>query len=184
MAQIEVQGVNLVADEFERYPRRAQQIIVRALQRGGDAADTLMSRAVAADMGIKVSVVKEALRRRKPSIASPEYRLAAGFKRIALYDFSASPKEPPSRGRGRGVSYRMGKGNPRSRIANAFIARLKSGHVGVFARIGKARLPIRELRGPSLGHVFAKYRAEALARGLDVFETTLNHELERADARD
>lgn len=184
MAQIEIQGVNLVADEFERYPRRAQKAIVRALQRGGDAADTLMSRSVAKDMGLKVADVKASLRRSRPSIERPEFSLAASFRRIALSKFSPSPKDPPSRGRGRGVSYRMGAGNPRSRITNAFIAKLRSGHVGVFVRLGKKRLPVRELHGPSLGKVFAKFRAEAQARGLEVFGTTLDHELERARASD
>jgi hypothetical protein len=178
MAEIVIQGANLVADEFERYPRRARMALVRALNRGGNAADTHMSRAVAKDLGLKVAVVKAAMRRRTASETDPAFTLSAGFKRIPLYAFGA--KGPvPSRGKGKGVSYRMGAGNSRNRLPNAFIARMKSGHEGVFARVGRARLPIRELFGPSLGHVFAKYRAEAQARGLDVFGTTLDHELER-----
>jgi hypothetical protein len=191
MAQIEVHGVNLVADEFERYPRRAQRIIVRALDRGGNAADTLMSRAIAKDVGLKVADVKKALRRRRPTLSEPEFTMAARFRRIPLIKFSARGPRP-SRGRGRGVSYNLGEGGGRNRIANAFIATVRragqdgehSGHEGVFVRVGKGRLPIKQRYGPSLGKVFAKYRAEALARGMEVFETTLNHELERAGAND
>jgi hypothetical protein len=179
MATIEVQGVNLVADEFERYPRRAQRAIVRALDRGGSAADTLMSRAVARDTGLKVGDVKASFKRRKPSLNDPVFSLAAGFQRIPLMKFGARGPMP-SRGRGKGVSYRMGAGNSRNRLPHAFIAQMRSGHTGVFARVGKARLGIRELRGPSLGRVFAKYRPEAQARGLEVFGATLDHELERA----
>lgn len=189
MATVEIQGVNLVADEFERYPRRAQKAIVRALDRGGNAADTFISRAIAKDTGLKVSVVKDSLRRRKPTISDPTSVVATGFRRISLFAFNA--KGPvPSLGKGRGVSYRMGTGNGRNRIANAFIATMTrsgesgihGGHEGVFVRTGNARLPIKKLYGPSLGKVFATYRAEALARGLEVFGTTLDHELERANA--
>ncbi len=178
MAEIDVQGMNIVADEFEGYPRRSRRAVVRALNRGGSAADTFMARAIARDMGIKVATVKAAMRRQQASEAAPEFTLAARFKRIPLMDFAARGPVP-SRGRGRGVSYRMGTGNGRNRNAHAFIATMKSGHQGVFARSGRARLPVRELFGPSVGKVFATYRPDAQARGLEVFESTLYHELER-----
>lgn len=182
MATIDVQGINLVADEFEGYPRRAQSAVVRALNRGISAGNTLMSRAVAKDAGLKVSDVKASFRQRNASALDPKARLAAGFERIPLMKFGA--KGPmPSRGKGRGVSYRLGAGSKRNRIEDAFVATMRSGHQGVFKRVGKARLGIRELFGPSLGQVFAKYRAEGLARSLEVFETTLNHELERLKAQ-
>jgi hypothetical protein len=36
----------------------------------------------------------------------------------------------------------------------AFMTVLKSGHVGILMREGKARLPIKELLGPGVGHIF------------------------------
>lgn len=182
MATIEVSGVRLVADEFERYPRATQSAIVRALNRGIAAGETLMSREVARDMGLKVSVVKAALRRRNASANDPEARLAAGFKRIPLLDFGAKP-QAISRGKGRGISYRIGAGNSRTRIESAFFATMGSGHSGIFKRVGKARLGIHELRGPSIGQVFAKFRPAALARAEEAFQTTLNHELGRLEAK-
>ena len=38
----------------------------------------------------------------------------------------------------------------RTTIRSAFIAVMPSGHEGIFKRVGKARLPIRELLGPSV----------------------------------
>jgi hypothetical protein len=35
----------------------------------------------------------------------------------------------------------------RTLVKGAFVATMKSGHVGIFRREGKARLPIKELRG-------------------------------------
>lgn len=178
MATVTIEGIRLVAEEFEGYPRRAQSAVVRALNRGMTAGRTVMSRAIAKDMGLKVGDTNKALRYRPATVNTPVTRLAAGFGRIPLMAFGARGTVP-SRGRGRGVTYRMGAGNARTRLANAFIARMRSGHEGVFMRKGKARLPIVELRGPSVGHVFAKFRPTALARAEEVFRTTLDHELTR-----
>lgn len=40
-------------------------------------------------------------------------------------------------------------GNGRTPFAEAFIAKMKSGHTGMFERDGKSRLPITEFMGPS-----------------------------------
>ena len=95
-------------------------------------------------------------------------QLAASLKRIPLIRWNA-------RQVGRGVSYRLKGG--RGRHPNAFIAAMRSGHRGVFVRGTTRGLPIKELFGPSLGHVFQKYRPEGEARVEEVFRTTLDHEL-------
>lgn len=180
MAIVTVEGIRLVAEEFEGYPRRAQSAVVRAINRGMTAGRTVMARAMAKDMGIKVAVATKALRHRQATANTPEARLAAGFKRIPLIDFNARESaRSRGRGRGSGVTYRMGAGNARTRLQSAFIVQMRSGHTGVFMRKGRARLPIVELHGPSPGQVFAKFRATALARAEEVFRTTLDHELSR-----
>ncbi|MBX5015939.1 hypothetical protein [Rhizobium lentis] len=59
---------------------------------------------------------------------------------ISLYDLGATQNARGVRVRARG-SYR-----------SAFIAEMKSGHRGVMKRVGKQRLPIRELFGPNPAH--------------------------------
>lgn len=46
----------------------------------------------------------------------------------------------------RGVSVEVNRGK-RTLVAGSFVAKMRSGHVGVFRRRGAARLPIDELRG-------------------------------------
>ena len=50
-------------------------------------------------------------------------------------------------------------------------------HRGVFERRTRKRLPIRELFGPSLPHVFAKFIPEALKRGEESLVKNLQSEL-------
>jgi hypothetical protein len=100
--------------------------------------------------------------------------------RIPVYFFGARPELPPVRkiqpdepkvkrpfahrrrpagifknGRPRkGVSWRIYKGAGVTTVKDAFIARMKSGHVGVFKRMQEGRrLPIAKLFGPSIPHV-------------------------------
>ncbi len=165
---------------LKEFPTRTERAVVRSLNRARTTGRATMARLVAQDMGLKVGVVKEAIKDRPATPTSLEVRLAASLKRIPLIDFGA--KGPmPSRGRGRGVTYRIGTGG-RGRVETAFLAQMASGHRGVFKRAGRARLPIQELFGPSLGHVFAKHRAAGIAAMRESFEKNLEHELRFAPA--
>lgn len=142
---------------------------VRALNRSIGSARTLLSREVSRDMGLRVSVVKDRIRVQEATQTSLRARLSTSAKRVPLAEFSARGPMP-SRGRGRGVTARLPGG--RGRYPHAFLARMASGHVGVFERSptrkmrGRARRQaIYELFGPSIAHVAAKHVAPAIARG-------------------
>jgi len=76
-------------------------------------------------------------------------------KRIPVYRFRPRPTLPqpyeplPKRG----LTYKICKQGGRRRISDAFVARMRSGHMGVFRRAKRTRLPIMELYGPSIPHV-------------------------------
>jgi hypothetical protein len=154
---------------------RLPKALARALNRGISAARTVMVREVARDIGLKSSDVRQTMRLFQATPSRLEAKLDSPKRRISLLKFNA--KGPvPSRGNGRGVTYRIGQGG-RKRIPDAFIATMPNGAEGVFVRAGKARLPIKHLYGPSLGIVFAKHRDKGLARGQEQFQTTLAQEL-------
>jgi len=134
--------------------QQAPLIMARALNRAAVSGQTAMVKAVSADTGIAAKNVKREIRIDKANRTSPMVALTIAGRRIPLIAFSARGPEP-SRGRGRGVSYRLPGG--RGRVPNAFIATMGSGHRGVFKRRGRKRLAIVELRGPSLPHVFEKF---------------------------
>lgn len=185
--RIEVHGINAIADEFDAAPRIVQMAGVRATNRAIVSAETLQARFIRDDLGLKVSDVKKAMKSRKATAARPTAVLAASLKRIALIKFSARGPEP-SRGRGRGVSYKL-KGS-RGRIESAFITTMpKHGHRGVFVRLGRPsrsnpkREAIGERFGPSIGHVFAKGRPAALAHAIERFRIEFNREAAFRKAR-
>lgn len=156
------------------YPEKATRALVRALNRGINSGRTFMVQKIAADMGMKSKDVRDALPMKEATATRLEARLAASLKKIPVIDLQARGPEP-SRGRGRGVSYRLN--GSRERIADAFIATMPTGHRGVFGRDGRKRLGIHEKRGPSIGHVFSKYQAQGIARAQEMMAKNLQHEL-------
>lgn len=177
MIQISLDGVSTVRADFAAYPDKLNRAMVRAINRTIGSVRTVMVRAIAADVGLKQKDVRDALRMQQAAIGRPQALVAAKLKRIPLVDFQATGPNP-SRGKGRGVAYKLSGG--KNRIENAFIATMPTDHRGVFVRKAKARLGIRELFGPSLGHVFAKYRDQGIARGREVLVANLQHEMEFA----
>lgn len=143
--------------ELEEMGRAAPSILARALNRAQTAGQTATVRAVGRDTGLAAKYVKREIRLDKASRTRLTAVVEVVGRRIPLIAFQARGPEP-SRGRGRGVSYRLPGG--RGRVPDAFISKVGvGGHRGVFKRRGKRRLPIVELRGPSVPHVFEKFLA-------------------------
>jgi|SRR5215813_6444010 len=105
--------------------------------------------------------------------ASPSGRLEASVvgsgRPIKLIRFKARDTH------GSGVVVRIGR--RQETLRRAFIATMRTGHVGVFDRQGAARHPIRELYGPSVAGMFARRDV------LDVVTQTMGRELPRKLAR-
>jgi hypothetical protein len=154
---------------------------MRALNKSIGSARTVMAREVSRDMGLKVGVVRDRIHIRHAAPTRLVAELLASPTRIPVYDFGA--KGPfPSRGRGRGVSARLGA--RRRRYPHAFIAKMRSGHIGVFERSRtklmrgpSRRQAIYELYGPSIAYVFEKHVQVGLARGEVQLQKNLVSEL-------
>lgn len=175
MAEIEVLGSEAIEIDLRDYPAKVTRATVRALNRSIKSGQSVMTKEIAGDTGLKQKDVRNAMSLREATASRPEASLGATMKRLLLMKFNAKGPRP-SRGRGKGVTYRLKGGQ--GRVENAFIATMKSGHEGVFKRVGKKRLGITELHGPSIGQVFKKFRPVGLARALEVFQKNFDHELQ------
>lgn len=96
---------------------------------------------------------------------------------IPLIKFNVKPTKPSKRP----VTVSVLKKNTGERLQNAFIARMPSGHTGVFERLTRERTPTKELYGPSIKHmleneeVLSKIEAD-VQRQVD---RRLEHEISR-----
>lgn len=159
---------------LDQLGKRAPVAIARGLNRTGTSGRTAMARAVAGDMGIKVADARDAITVGKASRESLAVRITAKGRPLPLEKFKARGTIP-SRGKGQGVSYVM-RGE-RKRIANAFRAQVGNGHTGVFRRKGRARLPVRELFGPSIAHVFGNQTPVMEKRIGETLQQNVAHEI-------
>lgn len=150
---------------------KAPIAIARALNRARTAARTVQVREMSRDMGISQSAIKKEVRETNATPTKLFCRIEVTGARIPLYQFKARQTK-------RGVSYKLPGGA--GKIDSAFIATMRSGHMGVFKRKGARRLPIQELYGPSLPRVFEKVRPLGLARGEEALATNLQHEFKFA----
>lgn len=138
-----------------------EQATVRALNRAGDQSVTAASREIR-----KVYNVTAAATRQQIRVASRARRGRLSFairifgRRIPLLAFVRGGRTPTSdrRRRGAGVTVEVKRGQQK-RISHAFIARMKSGHVGVFARAYSAKTilgsePFRSGRGSRIRPYF------------------------------
>lgn len=174
MIDISIDGVDGVVVNLRTMADRTVPAITRGLNYAIAAARDVMVDAIASDVGLEPEKVRKQLPIRNATASTLSATLSATRKRIPLIDFHAQGPMP-SRGQGQGVTYQLRGGA--GRVPNAFLTVMKTGHKGVFARKGKARLPIRELFGPSLGHVFAAHRPAGVARATEAFRNSFSRDM-------
>ena len=90
--------------------------------------------------------------------------------KIPLYRFGVTPKQPKAQGAkipvrfgdrwilvapGAPVKARQRKDKGQTKFDNVFIAKMKSGHIGMFERSGFNRLPVKEIMGASTAQMAA-----------------------------
>lgn len=168
-------------DDIAAMSAQAPIILMRGLNKAGAIGKTAMVRAVATDTGIRMKDVHKVIRTAKATPSRLMWDITLKGKRIPLIAFGARGPEP-SRGRGRGVTWKSVKGE-KKRVKDFFIATVGTGkHRGVFQRMGTSsrkssgawslNLPIAEKFGPSIPHVAEKK--------VPVFDAAANAALERS----
>lgn len=145
---------NKLQQSVQRYPRAAAAGINRAAR----GAYTLSVREIQKDVGASAQkTIRRNLSLHDATAAKPEAQLigfSAKKDRIPIIELGARPKTVTKRKPPVGVSYR-GRAIPGS-----FVARMRSGHVGIFKRMTQPRLPIDELEGPSVALVFSRKKIQ------------------------
>ena len=145
----------------------------RALRKAGATALRDMraeaSKRIRQRKRIKGKYISRAITMRRPKggdIASMTWALDVSGEPVPLVAY-------PHRQTKKGVSVEVNRGK-RTLLKGAFIATMRSGHVGVYRRRGQARLPIDELRGSRpLDALLHKGEADGIAaRGGASFEAT------------
>ena len=156
--------------EVGRVPQGLRRALSMALNRTITGSRTDATRIITGDMFVRARDVRQTMRVGKASRARlSAYLRLRGKGSLPLIDFNVRPRAPGVRRPKVGVAARVLRTSQAARIPGAFIARMRSGHVGVFERTTDSRLPIRELFGPSfIRHLGKDDKAAELQRRADV----------------
>jgi len=173
MAQLATFTIEVNSRDFQRTLSQLQkpkldEVVAKALADTAKSAKVKAAAVIARRTGLKSAVVKERIFYDRVDPGEYEVQVKSSRRPIALIEF-------PVMQTATGVSTRAwGKV---TLIKHAFIAKMKSGHTGVFRRVGKSRLPIEQMWGPTIGGTFAKPEVQA------VIAKTMRERLSKSLAR-
>lgn len=179
-------GVRIDAETLERVeallagvPKGAERAFSNAINRGLSKVKTGASREVKRVYTVQSSAFNSATSTavKKASTGDLAGHVHFAGYEIPLYKFNVTPKKP---GTGKQVSATMKRGGG-AVYDDAFIAEMKSGHIGVFHRETSKRLPISEYMGLSAAHMVGETAvAEKLQdEAQKTVEERVMHEVER-----
>lgn len=134
-----------------RFAVESQRLIdastVRALNRTATTVRAAAVKGIRARYNLKAGAIRRQMKLTRATRTRLVSEVVVSGRRIPLIEFSARQVR-------RGVTVRVTK--QRKLIRGVFVARMPSGHVGVFERQGKERLPIRQLFSLSLPQAFTQ----------------------------
>ncbi|MEK4351349.1 phage tail protein [Paenibacillus sp. FSL R5-0475] len=118
------------------------------------------------------------LKRGSVSNLSSELRWKGG--NIPLLQFRTNPKSPSAK-RPRVLKAAVKRDGGNKKVDGAFLARMSSGHIGVFRRSSRRRLPVEELYGPAVPVMLNNPEVtEHLERvAVEEMDKRIEHELNR-----
>jgi len=177
MISVKLEGLKEVLAALD--PKRATKAASMALNDAARAGRAEAGREIRRKFNIKADKLNSELRNvRFASADSLTAMIQAKGKPISLTYFGAKEVRD-IKGRGvlvqtrksgrmmkrsrsaRGVSVQITKGKTTS-LPKSFIATTKSGHIGVFRRIGKSRLPIVDMATITIATMFAQENVQAV----------------------
>lgn len=179
MIDLTVQQLEKAERALEHIPGAVPRAAANAINRAADSAKTEAARKVRETYYIKHGDVLSTIKIYGASAGDLSATVISRGSVIALTKFRVTPRQPqPKKRRTVIVRVKKGEGGP---IQGAFIAGMNSGHVNVFNRIGKSRLPIVGRYGPSVPQMIGSddVRIWVEDKSRERLESRLDHEISR-----
>lgn len=176
----DVKELKLAQKEIKNIRDTIPKAYYSAIQRTGQMVKTRSSRLVREKYYVKSAEVKDRIKLRRGSVKNPFAEIRAKGNNIPIIKFRATPKQvTPRRPKVQKVGVKKAGNKP---LKGAFIAKVGGGgHVGVFKRAGRRRLPIEEVYGPAVPVMMNEPRIikdlEEFAS--EKFKDRLDHEIKR-----
>ncbi|MBY0088115.1 phage tail protein [Brevibacillus brevis] len=174
---------------LQHIPGGAQKALSRSMNRAVDSAKTEASRKARETYHIRHKDVLDTIKVSKSSPSDLSAMVLSRGHVLPLTKFITRPNKPQpakaaalrwNKGRPFNLVVRVKRGEGGS-IKKAFVAQMKSGHLGVFHRSNKNRLPLVQRFGPSVPEMLGNIRVTDAVerRATAVMDERLDHEIKR-----
>ncbi len=191
---VKIVGIDEIKKRLAGLPKQVEQAEVAAINKIAAQAFTQASRSIREEYNLKAKDLAKAIKKIAATRRAGQQRMFAMISAkgwpIPLYKFEARPQLPPSQmgipvSKRRPVTVKVLKGGSRIALKSGFLAKMRTGHIGIFRRTGKESLPIKELYTPGIPKVFIKVAIPAMNRivlekGLKIFKDNLAYYLVKA----
>lgn len=179
MIEITSETIERVETLLSGIPKGAERAFSNSINRGLSRVKTTAMKRVKEVYAVQSSALTAATTTRISKASTGNlagYVSFSGFK-LPLYKFNVTPKKP---GTGKQVTASVMK-NGGTTFKDAFVAEMKSGHMGVFERSGRKRLPVEEIMGLSAAQMVgnAAVIEELEKEAQKVVDERLSHEIDR-----
>lgn len=179
MIEITSETIERVETLLSGIPKGAERAFSNSINRGLSRVKTTAMKRVKEVYAVQSSALTAATTTRISKASTGNlagYVSFSGFK-LPLYKFNVTPKKP---GTGKQVTASVMK-NGGTTFEDAFVAEMKSGHMGVFERSGRKRLPVEEIMGLSAAQMVgnAAVIEELEKEAQKVVDERLSHEIDR-----
>lgn len=180
MIAISEDALKRVSEILSAVPNGASEAYRKALNAGIRTARTKAGQAIRKTYAIDSAGLRTntTITLKYASGYNSEASIRYSGNKIPLYRFNVSPKMAPSKGV---VSAGVLRSSGRTPFHDAFIQRMKSGHVGMLERDTDKRLPISELMAVSVAQMAE--RAEVLEATEQAAQEKVNTTLEQEISR-
>lgn len=177
MVQVRVTHAEQIENLFSTTPKQARIVLWRAINRAATAGKTRASVQIRRNYYIKAEDIKRRIKIRTATVNRLSAVISASGPVTPLMKFNVTPSFPNVML----VRARVKKKGSQKPIPNAFVTRVKNGHVNVFTRVGSSRYPIRGRYGPSVPQMMGNEDVieNILGRTQEVLDSRLEHELTR-----
>lgn len=161
-------------------PGAAPKAASRAINRALESAKAEAVRAVRQEYTVRATDVRKTITITKSTPESLEGRVTSTGQVIALSKFQISPSKPVKRHKSP-VKAQVKREGGRKPLGRAFVAKMNSGHIGVFTRKTAKRFPIEQLYGPSIPQMLGSETVTGFVeeKAMETLDKRLEHEISR-----
>ena len=179
MIEITSEAIERTQTLLAGIPKGAERAFSSAINRGLSHTKTQAFKQVKKVYAVKQSALNEATTTKVQKASTGNLAGYVSFSgvKIPLYKFQVTPKEPR---KGQKVRAAVMKGGGAT-FDSAFIAKMRSGHIGIFERITSRRLPIEEKMGLSAAQMVKNevIMDQLTKEAQEKVDERLKHEIDR-----